>query len=69
VVVYHHDLSDRPGILELQDGFLLYSEHDHVLSAYADLGGWTEWEGRGDGISRKRTAQVPFFTASMAYST
>ena len=37
VIVERHHLTDRSGILELKNGFLLYAEHDDVLAPHTDL--------------------------------
>jgi len=37
MIVNHYDLSNRSGVLKLKHGFLLYSEYDYILSAYANL--------------------------------
>ncbi len=66
VVVQHGDLANCPRILQLEDRLLLYTEHNDVLPAHADLERCQSYAG---GVTQSRTAQVPFRTASNAYST
>lgn len=67
MVIERDDLADRARVLELQDGLLLDAEHDDVLAAHPDL--FVREDASTAEKRANRTAQVPFLTASIAYST
>lgn len=66
VVIEHDNFAHCARVLQLENRFLFDTEDYNVFAAYANLG---KYENQSNRVEGPRTAQVPFLTASAAYST
>jgi hypothetical protein len=58
VIVQHHGLANRTGILQLQDRLLLHAEDDNVLAPHSHLNNHSEYAASKERVAH-RTSTLP----------